>query len=372
MRSIPVFNPFVSFSDAWAVFRSTLSGDISGTAKNVRQFESIFADHVGRKHGVALSNGSTALDLCFNALNLGPNDEVIVPSFTIISCLSSILRTGAIPVFIDVEPKTWNVSADSIRTAVTKKTKAVLVVHIYGLPSDIIEIEKFCLDKGIFLIEDAAESHGMMISDRNAGSFGTASCFSFYANKHVTTGEGGMVLTNDSHFAAKIRTMSNLGFDPEKRFVHQNLYWNYRMNGLAASLGINQVKKLPKILKRKAAQGKYYQELLGKYDQLFNLPATESNHTKNNYWVFGIVMKKQGIRDKVMKEMQTKGIETRPFFYPLHLQPALSSFKSKKIGKLEVSRYLGENGLYLPMGKGISQRKQKLICSTLVDIVAKL
>jgi perosamine synthetase len=241
-------------------------------------------------------------------------------------------------------------------------------VHTYGLPADAVKISKFCIENNVSLVEDAAEAHGQNIDGLKCGSFGKMTTFSFYANKHITTGEGGMVLTDDLDIFNNLKQMRNLDFTGTNRFNHDHFYWNYRLGGLQAALGISQLKNLEKTIKIKKTQGKNYLSILEQHKDIFQMPIVDFNKSENHFWVFGVVLQKQNIRDKVMSDLADEGIETRPFFWPLHLQNVLpKEFKQKNIS-LEVSENLGKNGLYLPMGSHINFQKQKYIVSKLVQI----
>ena len=348
--------------------KNLISKNISGTSPVIEQFEKTVAKKFNRKYGVAVSNGSVALDLALRNLNLKKGDEVIVPSFTIISCLSAVIRTEAKPIFCDVDKDTWNMTLEDIKKVFTKKTKAIVIVHTYGLPADAVKISKFCIENSVSLVEDAAEAHGQTIDGLKCGSFGKMTTFSFYANKHITTGEGGMVLTDDFDIFNNLKQMRNLDFTGTNRFNHDHFYWNYRLGGLQAALGISQLKNLEKTIKIKKTQGKNYLSILEQHKDIFQMPIVDFNKSENHFWVFGVVLQKQNIRDKVMADLADEGIETRPFFWPLHLQNVLpKEFKQKNIS-LEVSENLGKNGLYLPMGSHINFQKQKYIVSKLVQI----
>jgi perosamine synthetase len=373
MKYIPVFSPKIYLKDIFFVARTLFDGEISGTSNTVQKFELNMAKEVGRSEAIAVANGSVALDLALQSLGLTSEDEVILPAFTIISGLAAVVRTGAKPVFADVDISSWNTSVEEIKSKISKKTKAILIVHTYGLPVDAVEIEKLCNEKGIYLVEDAAEAHGLEIRGRKCGSFGNVSTFSFYANKHISTGEGGMILTNEKAISNKVSSMRNLDFNTKNRFVHDNFYWNYRMGGLQAALGISQIRTLKKRIKEKQRQGKIYQELLKDHTKILQTPLESWHEEENNYWVFGIVVKVPGIRDAVMNELKTLGIETRPFFWPLNLQPAYISLGSPDNADLTPnSRYLGENGLYLPMGKHVSKKDQTRIVLKITELIESL
>lgn len=355
--------------DKLKVFKTLVKNDISGTSPPIKEFEDELSKSFDRRFSIAVSNGSSALDLALQSLDLKEGDEVIVPSFTIISCLSAIIRAGAVPIFCDVDKTSWNMTLDLTKQKVTKKTKAVLMVHLYGLVGEAKEIEDYCLKKNIILIEDSAEAHGQIIDGKKCGSFGKISTFSFYANKHITTGEGGAVLTNDEIIYKKIKQMANLDFN-DKRFQHSNLFWNYRLSGIQASLGLSQINSLNKTIIKKIKQGKKYNDFFKNSEQ-FQIPPFEINGVVNHYWVYGILLNKDGIRDSVMKDLYENGIETRPFFWPLHLQDALPSKYRLSNNSLKTSEHLGANGFYIPIGQHINTRKQKFISQKIIEVVNK-
>lgn len=362
---IRVFEPQVTTKDKISVLKNLFQKNISGTSPVVKDFEEMTASKFNRKYSVSVSNGSVALDIALQTLDLKEGDEVILPSHTIISCLAAVIRTKGIPIFCDVDEKTWNMTLDEVKKHVTKNTKAILMVHIFGLPSEAVQIEKFCKENGIYLIEDAAEAHGQQQMNKLCGSFGDISTLSFYANKHVTTGEGGLVLTDSSETHKKLLQMRNLDFTNE-RFKHENFYWNYRLSGLQASLGISQLKNLDNVIKKKRIQGNIYQELLLEYNDIIQSPLDSFSDSDNHYWVFGILLKKKNIRNELIEKMYNDEIETRPFFWPLHLQNALPDNLKMRKGSLPVSENLGDNGLYLPLGNHINKNIQKKIISKLI------
>lgn len=365
---IRVFEPKLSFRDKFSVLKAVSQNEISGSSKYVNKFEKEFANSNNMNFAVAVSNGSVALDVALQLLSLKKGDEVIVPSHTIISCLSAIIRAGGTPVFCDVDSTTWNMTLKNVQEKFSINTKAVLAVHTYGLPAEISKISDFCKKNSLFLIEDAAEAHGQFENGEICGSFGNISTFSFYANKHMTTGEGGMLLTNNESFYKKALQIRNLDFTKD-RFKHNNLYWNYRLSGIQASLGLSQLKNLKTTIDEKIIQGDRYQKLLESNTDLFQLPISEHNGSKNHYWVFGILLKKNKIREKVVDDLFKAGIETRPFFWPLHKQPVLSNYKIFPNNSLKISENLGSNGFYIPIGKHINIKDQKYISNKLVEVV---
>ena len=363
-----MFEPKLSIRDKFSVLKSVSQNEISGSSKYVREFEKQFSDLNNRNYGVAVSNGSAALDVALELLSLKKGDEVIVPSHTIISCLSAVIRTGATPIFCDVDSLTWNMTLNNVKEKFSDNTKAVIAVHTFGLPAEISEISNFCKENSLYLIEDAAEAHGQYENGSICGSFGDISTFSFYANKHMTTGEGGMLLTNNKNFYEGAIQIRNLDFTRE-RFKHNNLYWNYRLSGIQAALGISQIKGLEKTINQKISQGERYIKLLENNTDIFQLPLLKHNGSVNHFWVFGILLQKNGIRDKVVNELLNNGIETRPFFWPLHMQPVLKKYKIISEDSLEVSEKLGSNGFYIPIGDHLSIGDQKFVAKKLIETV---
>ena len=368
---IRVFEPWITFSNIVEVNKALFKNQISGSSIYVKKFEDEFKKLIGMEHSVAVSNGSDALDLSFQALNLTNDDEVILPSFSIISCLSSIIRSGAKPVFADVSIETSNITLDEIKRVRTKNTKAVLVVHTYGLPADIDQIKDYCTENSLTLIEDTAEAHGMMFEGKYCGSFGDISTFSFYANKHITSGEGGMIMTSSKKIFQTLQQMRNLDFNNERRFVHNKFYWNSRLSGLQAALAYSQIKNISKVIYKKQQQAALYDSLLSQNKEI-SIPIKNYRGTENNYWVYGIVLKTPNLRDKLIENLYNNGVESRPFFWPLHLQPAYLNSNNAENIELLNSEYLGKNGLYLPMGAHVNKKVQKKIVNILEKNIEEL
>jgi len=360
---IRVFEPYISAKDVFSVAKSVLKKDISGSSNEVKIFEENLAKYFDRKYAVCLSNGSVSLDAAFQTLNLKKGDEVILPTFTIISCLAAVLRSGATPVFCDVDNKSWNLNIDDVKPLITNKTKVILIVHTYGLTVKADDFEDLCRKRNIALVEDAAEAHGQKIDTRKIGSFGLMSTFSFYANKHITTGEGGAVLTDSEEIYKKLLQIRNLDFDAKKRFEHENLFWNYRMSGLQAALGNSQLEKLDQIIKNKIKQANYYNKLIKKANLDIQTHPKSFKGIKNHYWVYGVVLNKKFDRNNIMKYLYDNNIETRPFFKPLHLQEAYKENSEKKI--YPISEFIGQQGLYLPLGSHMNKLKQNRIIKIL-------
>jgi len=352
-RQVPVNTPLITESDIDSVSSCLREGWISGDGPVVTEFESEMAKLSDRKFGVAVANGTIAIDLAIELFDLQPGDEVILPSFTIISCLSQILRKGAIPRFIDSNSETWNMDVNLVEKNISLKTKLIVAPHIYGLPIDMDPLMLLAESFGIPLIEDAAESHGLRYKDQVCGSFGALSTYSFYANKHITTGEGGLIVTNDEDLAIRLQNLKNLNFRQGERFVSDELGWNYRLGSMQAALGLSQLKRLNEILKQRKKIGAFYQEQLQRVPNI-QLPLVETAFSENNYWVFGLVLngKMTGKAKEVQNELGKLGIGTRPFFQPLHRQPVLQKFGLSGQPSLSVSENLGNSGFYIPNGLG--------------------
>lgn len=373
MEFIPVSTPSLTAADAEAVARAISAGWVSSEGPQVREFEERFSNLIGMTHGIAVANGTAALDIAFEALNVGPGDEVILPSFTIVSCLNHILRSGATPIFVDALPNTWSIDPNAIEEAISERTKVIVVVHIYGLPADVDHIRDLADSRGISLVEDSAEAHGQHLEGAPLGSFGTFSTFSFYSNKLITTGEGGMVLTNSDRLAERARELRNLSFNPEKRFVHTTIGWNYRLTAMQAALGLSQLARMQDLLSHRQEIGKHYQDLLSDVHELC-LPMPQYRGSENVYWVFGVVLSTQDSRNshEVMEELRLRGVGTRPFFYPLHKQPVLERYGVRPNQKLPTSEWLGAKGFYLPNGADSTPETREYVAQQLREVLAKL
>jgi perosamine synthetase len=356
MSFIPVNEPLLDGNEKKYLLECIDTGWISSEGPFIKKFEDGVAAQVGRKHGIAVCNGTAALDVAIAALGLKPGDEVIMPSFTIISCIGEIVRAGARPVLVDSDPVTWNMDVGQIADKITPRTKAILVVHIYGLPADMDPILELAARHGLKIVEDAAEMHGQTYKGRPCGSFGDLSIFSFYPNKHITTGEGGMVLANDDALAEECRSLRNLCFQPPRRFVHERLGWNYRMTNLQAALGVAQLERLEEFVGRKRAMGRRYTQALSSLTQV-QLPLPATNYADNIYWVYGMVLHDNVPFDAIeaMKRLAKVGVGTRPFFYPMHQQPVLQDMGLFQDERYPVAEKLADRGFYIPSGMALSE-----------------
>ncbi len=365
---IPVNRPLFISNEKKYLQQCIDSGWISSEGPFVKQFENNFAKYVARKHGVAVSSGTAALEVAVGAIGLKPGDEVIMPTFTIISCALAVLAYGGVPVFIDAEPETWNIDVNKIEQKITKKTKAIMAVHIYGHPSDMDAILKIAKKHKLLVIEDAAEVHGAKYKGKKCGSFGDISIFSFYANKIISTGEGGMVLTNNKKFAVRAEFLRNLGFNNKKRFYHTELAKNYRITNLQAAVGVAQLKNIEKLVNIKRKNAAEYTKQL-KSAKGLQLPV-QKTWAKNVYWMYGVVLDASlGIDAEVFaKKLAKKGVQTRPFFYPMHLQPVLKKYVQE--GEFPISERIVKYGLYLPSGLGLKKEEITKVCSAIKEILS--
>lgn len=323
-RPIPVNTPVITDEDRLSVQKCLESGWVSSEGPQVKEFEENFAAVVNRKYGIAVSSGTAALDIAVRALGLGPGDEVLVPSLTIISCASSIIAAGATPVPVDCDPTDWNAHLEHFEQHLTNKTRAVMLVHLYGLSADLDPILDWARDHDILVIEDASQAMGLKYKDRSCGSIGHCSIFSLYANKLITTGEGGMILSDIAEFSERCRSLRNLCFDSHKRFWHEEIGWNYRMTAMQAALGTSQLKRVDELLLRKQEVGNIYREAFKKIEH-FQLAPRSTAYCDNVYWVFALTLRSTSAltREELISALSGRKIGTRTFFYGLHQQPGL-------------------------------------------------
>ena len=355
---IPVNEPLLDGNEKKYLNECIDTGWISSEGPFVKKFEDQFSSTVNRKFGIAVANGSVALDTAVAALGIGKGDEVIMPTFTIISCAAAVVRAGAVPVLVDCDPLTWNMDVKQVEVKVTARTKAIMIVHIYGLPVDMNPVLSLAEKYGLIIIEDAAEMHGQTYRGKPCGSFGDISTFSFYPNKLITTGEGGMIVTDNEKLAERCRSLRNLCFQPSKRFVHEELGWNFRFTNLQAAVGLAQLEKLDEHIKRKRRIGKLYTELLTGIHGL-QLPLSITDYAENIYWVYGIVLKGQVPFDakELMRRLKEKGIGTRPFFWPMHEQPVFKKMGLFKGENYPVAKRIARRGFYVPSGLALTDEQ---------------
>lgn len=369
-RRIPVNEPQIGEAERRNVLRCLDEGFISSEGAFVGEFERAWSAYCGRAHGIAVTNGTAALELAMSVAGLEPGDEVILPSFTIISCALAVIEARAVPVLVDCDPETWCMDVDEVAARVGPRTRAVMAVHIYGHPVDMDPLLAIADRRGLFVIEDAAEAHGAEVRGQRAGSFGVMSCFSFYANKIVTTGEGGMVVTDDAKLAERLRGGRNLAFRPERRFVHEELGHNYRMTNLQAAVGVAQVATIDERVRRKREIGAYYTERLRRLPQL-QLPV-ERPWARNVYWMYGVVLRDGTAldRDDLALRLRERGVETRPFFVGMHEQPVLRRMGLFSGDSHPVTERISRRGLYLPSGLALTREQQDDVCAAVEDALA--
>ena len=365
---IPVCVPLLGKKEKEYVLNCLNDHWISSSGKYIPAFEESFSHYCGRKYGIATTNGTTALHLGLAALKVRPGDEVIMPTFTIASTAFAVIYCGGKPIFVDSTKDTWNIDVNKIEEKITKRTKAIMPVHIYGNPCDMDVIMKLAKKYHLYVIEDAAEAHGAEYKGRKVGGIGDVGCFSFYGNKIITCGEGGMIVTNNKTITARCRLLKNLSFLENKRFWHKEIGFNYRMTNIQAALGLAQFEQIEKLIEKRRKNAGIYNSLLSRVRGL-TLPI-EKAHTRNVYWMYGLLVRKEfGMnRKRLIKKLYEKGIETRTFFWPMHEQPIL-----KKLGLLSRERYpiaedISQRGLYLPSSSGLIQSEIEYICETIEKI----
>lgn len=347
---IPVNEPVITEASKRYVADAMETGWVSSAGPYIEQFERAFAAYLGRKHAVSTTNGTAALHLALVALGVGKNDEVILPDFTMVACIDAILYCGATPVLCDVDPETFTIDPKEIERNITGKTKVIMPVHIYGHPADMDPILAIGNKNGIAVLEDAAEAHGANYRGKFCGSMGDCAAFSFYGNKIITTGEGGMVVTDDNALASRLRTLKDLAHSPKKRFWHDEVGFNYRMTNLQAALGLGQMGSIDRFLERKRSMAMRYNDGLRDMPAL-QLPVTKPD-CKNVFWMYGVLLNngisKSAVRDRLKKD----GVDTRDFFYPIHQMPIARDAKGSKT--FPVTDDLAKRGFYLPSGLAIT------------------
>ena len=372
-KLIPVNHPIITSSDIDSVKKCLHSNWISGDSPVVKKFEKEFSYKHNKKYGVAVSNGTAALEIAIKSLNLKKNNEIIIPNFSIISTALAVIKNNLKPVLVDVDLSNWNMSVDQIIKKINNKTKAILITHIYGYPVEMEKVLKIAKEKKILIIEDAAEMIGQKYKNKLCGSFGDISTFSFYANKHITTGEGGMILTNNKNFYIKSQSLRNLCFgNSMNRFNHNDIGWNYRLSSMQAALGLSQLKRLSSIVKRKKQIGKLYYSLL-KNNNFIQIQKPSNKYSENIFWVFGIIIKpnKKFTRDFVAKELIKKKIQTRNFFFPMNRQKIFKKLKIFNNSKFPNSDFLSKYGLYLPSGLSLTNSEIKYVCKNINSIFSQ-
>lgn len=367
---IPVNQPLLDGREKELLAECIDTGWISSDGPFVAEFERRFAGYIGARHGIAVCNGTAALEVALFAAGVEPGDEVIMPSFTIISCALAALRLGAVPVLVDSEPETWGMDVSAIAPRITSRTKAIMPVHIYGHPVDMDPVLDLALERGLLVVEDAAEVHGAEYKGRRCGTLGHVSSWSFYANKIITTGEGGMVLTSDEGMAARAASYRNLCFRPEKRFYHTDLGYNFRMTNLQAAIGVAQMERVEEFVGIKRRLGEYYRK------RLATIPGirfqVEKPWAKSVYWMYSVELDESAGLDAAtaMRELAARGIGTRPFFLGLHEQPALHAAGLFRGERYPVAERIARQGFYLPSGMTLTEEQIDEVVDAVREVVS--
>ena len=366
---IPVNEPLIAQLELEYVTECLRTGWISSEGNFIREFEERWAAYCGMKHGVAVCNGTVALQMAVACLDLQPGDEVILPTFTIISCAQAVIYNGGVPVLVDADPETWCMDVDQIEAKITPRTKAIMPVHIYGHPVDMDPVLDLAHRYNLAIIEDAAEAHGAEYKGRRCGGLGELNCFSFYANKIITTGEGGMVLTDDDARAEKLRSLRNLCFRKERRFYHMELGHNFRLTNMQAAIGLAQVERIDQHLAQKRWMGTAYTARLAGIPGL-QLPV-EKDWAKNVYWMYGVVLDAAtGMNAETFaKRLAEGGVQTRPFFLGMHAQPVLRGQGLFDGEDYPVADQIARQGLYLPSGLTLTPEQLDRVCDVVESVV---
>lgn len=351
MNRIMVAEPTLGGNERKYVLDCLDTNWISSNGKYIGMLESAFAEFCGSRHAIACNNGTTSLHLALVAMGLEPGDEVIIPTVTYIATANCVRYCHATPVLVDVEPGTLNVDPSAIEKAITPKTKGIIPVHLYGHPADMDAINAIAKRHGLFVLEDAAEAHGATIGGRRVGSMGTAASFSFFGNKIVTTGEGGMLTTDDDDLAARMRLLRGQGMDPKRRYWFPVVGYNYRMTNIQAAIGLGQMERVGDKLAKRREIARWYDESLSSIARGLDLPS-ETAETRHSYWMYNIFVKDadEARRDAIMRHMDAAGIETRPVFYPMHVLPPYAE-KSR----FPVADKWACRGINLPTHEGLTR-----------------
>lgn len=373
MDFIPVNEPLLNGNEKKYLCECIDTGWISSEGPFVKEFEQKMSASVNRKYGIAVSNGTAALEVACQALGITQGDEVIMPTFTIISCAMAVTKLGAIPVLVDSDIDNWNMKVDEIEKKITSKTKAIMMVHIYGLPVMVDKVLELAKKYNLKVIEDAAEMHGQTYNGKPCGSFGDISTFSFYPNKHVTTGEGGMVVTDDENLAQRCRMVRNLCFRKDIRYVHDEISDNYRFTNLQAAVGLAQLERLDEFIQKKRDMGKYYTEKLQGVKGI-QLPIEKTSYADNIYWVYGILLKEEIKVDnrQIQKLLASEGIGTRTFFWCMHEQPVYQNMGLDMGKEYLNAEYMARKGFYIPSGLALTKEQMDKVVEGIINVMKTL
>ena len=358
MIKIPVYRPNLSGKERDYVNQCLDSSWISSKGEFVDRFENNFKTYTQAKHAISVCNGTVALHLALIALGIGPGDEVIVPTLTYIASVNAIVYAGAMPVFVDSLRDTWQMDPADVEKKVTPRTKAILCVHLYGHPCDLASLRKIASAHDLYLIEDCAEALGSLFEGQHVGSFGEIATYSFYGNKTITTGEGGMVTTNDAMIAERARHLKGQGLAKDREYWHDVVGYNYRMTNICAAIGVAQLERIENILDRKRQLAKQYGSGLQGTPYVIQ---PESSNVRHSYWMISILLPDPNQRDALRASLANAGIETRPLFYPIHTMPMYSSSNQR----FAVAEDLAARGLNLPSYPDLENTEIDFICEVL-------
>ncbi|MGN0364340.1 MAG: DegT/DnrJ/EryC1/StrS family aminotransferase [Suilimivivens sp.] len=373
MDFIPVNEPLLNGNEKKYLCECIDTGWISSEGPFVKEFEQKMSATVRRKYGIAVSNGTAALEIAVQALGIGKGDEVIMPTLTIISCAMAVTKLGAVPVLVDSDISDWNMNVGDVEAKITDRTKAIMIVHLYGLPVQMDNILALAKKYNLKVIEDAAEMHGQTYHGKPCGSFGDISTFSFYPNKHITTGEGGMVVTDDEELAERCRLLRNLCFKRDARYVHNELSDNYRFTNLQAAVGLAQLERLDEFVEKKREMGRYYTEKLQGVKGL-QLPIAKAPYADNIYWVYGLVIKEEVKVDnrEMQKLLVQEGVGTRTFFWCMHEQPVYQTMGLFKDEHYKNAEYLARKGFYIPSGMALTKEQMDKVVVSIANVMNKI
>jgi perosamine synthetase len=360
---IPVAEPLLGQKELEYVTDCVRSGWVSSLGEYVKRFEREFAAYCGVRHGVATHNGTVALHLALVALGIGPGDEVILPTLTFVATANAVTYTGATPIFVDSEPDTWNLDPDAVARAITPRTRAIIAVHLYGHPADMDALRVLADRHRVVLLEDAAEAHGALYRGRRVGSLGDMSVFSFFGNKIITTGEGGMVLTDDSALAERCFFLENQGRNKDNPYWHPEIGYNYRMTNMQAALGVAQLERIDELIAIRLRHAAHYRRRLSGVRGL-GLPPCAA-WADNVYWMYSVLVEEDyGLeRDAVMDRLRQRGIETRPVFYPIHTLPMYNQGQ-----RFPIAEDIGRKGINLPSGATLTPQQLDMVCDALTEL----
>lgn len=363
---IPILEPNIDDDELQNITDAVKSGWVSSQGDFVEEFENNFANYHHVSHGISTSNGTTALHLALAALGIRKNDEVIVPSLTFIATVNSVIYCNATPIFAESDPQYWCMDPEDMEKRITKNTKAIIPVHLYGHPCDMDWIIDIAEDYDLFVIEDAAQAHGAKYKGKKVGTFGDISCFSFFANKIITTGEGGMCITDNLEFAEKMKLLRDHGMNPEKRYWHDQIGFNYRMTNMQAAIGVAQLKKLDNFIEKKIKIANTYNDGFKEFQAYGEVVLhPEMDWAKCNYWLYSILIEDnfKVDRNSLMVYLEGNGIETRSFFYPAHIMPPYKNGET-----LKVSEELSRKGVNLPSSTNLNLDDVKKVINCINEL----